>query len=185
MRYLEESVAARVSKLDDPKKSYRPTEVSQPSPVVNIPYPGKLYAGPVNWNDRGSSESRVKVVFTTLDANTGMELITDREAYRGGVGSLQTKAKGINFANNTLQSVDEAKISLDTVILDFAGGDSVMQPGAPTQLLLMGSDGKLHVRSIVSDARRFDVYQKLLNPPQRNDTPPSDNQGRGRGRNPP
>ena len=170
-RYLGEKVISRRSKLKGSKLHFRLTDWSDPSPVVSVPYPGWLLAGPVKAArpEKHYDEPAAAMIVQMLDLQQGLEGVTEiPKMRRGTVGNFVKTTQVIEYGRRgpTVRQEDNFEFRTNTVLLDLHGGEGLSRRDrsltAPGEVLLLDPSGRLIVRTEQSDRDEFARLQRLL-----------------------
>ena len=166
--YLSKPVLERRKAENEP--SYRRTEWSEPSPVVGVPLPGRVYVAGAevakenNYNDEPSA----KLMIRGLDTQNTAEIATDDEFLRGCVLNVHCKAKIIWAYDYESEEEEEFDFRTGMTLLDLTGGQKLGSSGsdltAPARALLMDPAGRLSVHTEMEDSEVISEYDELLDP---------------------
>jgi hypothetical protein len=167
-KYLSDTVIKR-REAKNPK--YVLTGWSEPSPVVIIPFPGQLFAGPVKFvrPEQHYYEPTAKVVTKMLDNKEGVEGVAETEQMRRGkVANFRKSTEVIDYSGMrpTLRKIDNFTFLTNTMLVDIRGGEPLSKKDReltePGELLLLDPAGRLVVRTEMDDAEQYKQLSALL-----------------------
>jgi hypothetical protein len=160
------------------KGELRETPWSAPSPQVSVPRGSHLLASKLK-PARGPVEQKVEVLVRNWNAKRAIVALQKRDLMRGEVANFSSEA--IVDDPMTGQYLKEPDVVFDTnsVLVDMAGGESfdagASKVAAPVEILVLGPDGNLFVRSQVTDAdelasnlKEFKRREELVTQPDPN-----------------
>ena len=99
-KYLSDTVISRREKLSEKLCQFRLTDWSEPSPVVSVPFPGRILAGPVQMPraDLHNQEPTATVLTKMFDQKEAVEGAAEIEKMRlGGVANFNRSTQVIKY----------------------------------------------------------------------------------------
>lgn len=169
-KYLDKSVVERCKKWCEEGKNpkYRRAEWSEPSPVVGVPMPGRVYvAGAKEAKENNfSDEPSAKLLIRDLNREHAAEIAMDDWFSRGSVINVRGKAKVIWVDRFEAEDEVEFDFRTGTTLLDFSGGQKLSRKNseltAPSRALLMDPAGRLTIHTELEDSEEVSEYELTL-----------------------
>ncbi len=168
IKYLEKSVVDRISAQEERMRPFRFTEWSAASPVASPPLEQGVLAGQVDPPPPGRFNDRPKatVLVRTFDMNTGMEMAAEREMGRSATARFITEVEAVDPHQRQLIKLKQYSFDVDATLVDLRGGNRIGSRDAslvePGELLILGPDGTLRVRSQVEDRAYVQTHRDLV-----------------------
>jgi hypothetical protein len=189
---LQEDVIARTVALDraqgqNPRVFYRKTDWSEPSKTVSVPKSWTVLAGKMEETKmvRIRLSSDQEVAFEMPGEEPMARLMTilwhptyaadipgELDVYRGSVLNFTTDVNVLHPSSTTVVTLPQHKFDTDGIVLDLRGGEPL--PGgdrkdpllAPTEILVIDSEGNMMVKNELDDKRAFRLndYEKPPEP---------------------
>ncbi len=182
---------------------------SEPTDWVTVGKPAnaEFYAGKIvppkatRINDLyiDDGEAAVNIAAVKWDPLYGTRIPAHREARRADVLTFNTDAHVLHPVDWSVRKIENAEIDTDATVVDILGGEEVrglssagseIEYNMPGEVLVMASDGSLHVQNEIDDKKGF--LHLLFQPDEtaeiggkkkakKEDDEPSGRGGRGRG----
>lgn len=162
-KYLAPEVRERLKPLTENQRQYRFTEMSEPSPIVEIPQAHRVVARSVEpaSENRVYDEPKAKVGLTIFDLESGKEASyglslpedsedAEIEFMRGTVLDFTASAQAIDPRTASQEKLDSFEFQTGKTLLDIQGGGKIPQSRTltePAELLFVDENGNLLVRS--------------------------------------
>jgi len=179
-QYLDKSVLERRSKTKKEMRLYRFTEWSEPSPIVSVPLPARIFlvsSKPAK-ESNVNAEPEAQLLIKALNSQYKAEIALAKDFPRGSVINVHEKATVV--WSNDFTSEQDSKFDFNTgiTLLDFLGGEKLSRRNkdliSPTRAVLMDASGRLFLQSELDDLQPVAAFQRVISGER-----PSDS-GRGR-----
>ena len=151
------------------KSTFRFSPESEPSPIVSVPQPARVYLASMNKVVREAdynSEPQVELLVKSYEGNIAAEVARLEPISRGQVMNVTEPAKVI--WSNTYSSDEKAEFNFNTgiMLLDATGGQSFSgrksNIAVPVRAVLMDSSGRMFVQSQVDDSETVANFNNII-----------------------
>jgi len=166
---LDPTVAERRGKLKGSALTYRFTDWSEPSPIVSVPLPARIYlvsAKPTK-ETNFNAEPEIELLVKALNSEYAAEIARSDYFPRGSVINTYEKATVIwsNYKFTTEQN-SEFDFRTGVTLLDFRGGEKLSNRNrdltVPARAVLMDAAGRLFLQEEIEDTEPVAEYQQAL-----------------------
>jgi len=167
-QYLDKSVIERRSKTKKELRPFRLTEWSEPSPIVSVPLPARIYlasAKPAK-ETNVNAEPEAQLLIKALNSQYKAEIALAKYFPRGSVINVHEKADVVWSNDYTSEQNSEFDFNTGITLLDFSGGEKLSRRNkdltSPTRAVLMDASGRLFLQSELDDLRPVAAFQRVI-----------------------
>jgi hypothetical protein len=139
------------------KSSTRPSDWSEPSPVVNVPPASSILAGPVERPRSLSQEATCQSVLRMWDPARAVDALKFSRLWRGQMANYTVDTPLLKPSTGKVET-ETVNFQTNLVLIDMAGGESLptYRGRSPGRMLLLSPTGELDVKSELTDVSTFD-----------------------------
>ena len=190
--YLDKTVTERRSALSatPSKLSYRLSPESEPSPVVSVPLPARVYlaSGEPARDGNFYAEPVANLLVKAYEGKVAAEVARMEDVKRGRVVNMHEQAKVIWSNKFKEDTKPEFNFRTGITLLDISGGESLSRKNrdltAPARAVMMDASGRMFIQSQIDDFDTVASYNEIIEGAKSNRSPSRpefDGGGRGYG----